>query len=280
MACRECVSGALHEGTPVGKVETVHGLPTYISEPPSGQNPKGIIVIIPDALGWTFNNNRILADTYATRTNSRVYLPEFMAGNAMPVSMLANMDTLTGNGWMIGKILPLVRIIASFPPFLIYNRFAVTKPRVYKFFHDLRANEAASLPVGAAGFCWGGKYVFLLCSDSEKAANGKSLVDCGFTAHPSNLAIPADAQNVNLPLSVAVGDVDFVMLLAQVQQTKAILEEKGKDKDMHEVVIIPGAKHGFAVRAHPDDKKGVEQGLQAEEQAVRWFTKWFEKASK
>ena len=170
-----------------------------------------------------------------------------------------------------------MRIVASFAQFLIYNRFAVAKPRVYKFFHDLRANEAASLPVGAAGFCWGGMYVFLLCSDSEKAANGKSLVDCGFTAHPSNLAIPADAQNVNLPLSMVIGDVDFLMPLAQVQQTKAILEEKGKD--MHEVVIIPGAKHGFAVRSDPDDKKGVEQGLQAEEQAVQWFTKWFGKAS-
>ena len=76
----------------------------HISEPPSGQSPEGIIVIIPDALGWTFNNNRILADTYAKRTHSRVYLPEFMAGNALPVSMFASMDTLTGNGWMVGKM--------------------------------------------------------------------------------------------------------------------------------------------------------------------------------
>lgn len=104
MACRECVSGALHEGTPVGREETVHGLPTYVSEPPSGQ-AKGIIVIIPDAFGWTFNNNRVLADTYAERTNSRVYLPEFMDGHAMDVSMFGHMDVLTGQGWMIGKML-------------------------------------------------------------------------------------------------------------------------------------------------------------------------------
>ena len=148
---------------------------------------------------------------------------------------------------------------------------------MYKFFHDLRTNEAASLPVSTCGFCWGGKFVFLLCSDSEKATNGKSLVDCGFTAHPSNLVIPADAQAVTLPLSVAVGDVDFVFPIAQVQQAKGILEEKGKDK--HQVVIIPGAKHGFAIRAHPDNEKGVEQGKQAEEQAVDWLTKFFGNAS-
>ena len=148
---------------------------------------------------------------------------------------------------------------------------------MYKWFHDLRANEAASLPLGAAGFCWGGKFVFLLCSDSEKAANGKSLIDCGFTAHPSNLVIPADAHAVTLPLSVAVGDVDLVFKIADVQQTKDILEEKGKGT--HEVVIIPGAKHGFAIRGDPEDEKAAEKEQQAFEQAVSWFSKWFAKAS-
>ena len=93
MACPDCFKGSLHEGTPTGRVETLHGLPTYIAEPPSG-TPKGIIVIIPDALGWEFNNNRILADSYAKRANARVYLPEFMAGRSAPTSMLDGMDTL------------------------------------------------------------------------------------------------------------------------------------------------------------------------------------------
>ena len=295
MACRECITGALHEGTPVGREETVHGLPTYITEPPPGQAPKGIIVFLPDAVGWNFNNNRILADKYAKRTNSRVYLPDFMGGHVMDKSLFGNMDTIGGNGWMVGKMffqslfyrlgyandrvssLPLARVLSGFIPFIYHNRLAVTKPRVYKFFHELRANEAAALPVGAAGFCWGGKYVFLLCSDSEKAANGKSLVDCGFTAHPSNLVIPADANAVTLPLSVCVGDVDMAMPIGQVEQTKKILEEKGNDS--HEVVVVPGAKHGFAVRAKPDDEKAVAQGVRAEEQAVGWFNKWFGKAS-
>jgi len=93
MACPDCFKGSLHEGTPTGRVETLHGLPTYIAEPPSG-TPKGIIVIIPDALGWDFNNNRILADTYAKRVNARVYLPEFMAGHAAPAALLTSMDTI------------------------------------------------------------------------------------------------------------------------------------------------------------------------------------------
>lgn len=51
MACKDCVSGTLHEGTPAGRVETVHGLATYVTEPPNGATPKGIVVIIPDAFG-------------------------------------------------------------------------------------------------------------------------------------------------------------------------------------------------------------------------------------
>lgn len=173
--------------------------------------------------------------------------------------------------------LPLMQAVAGFAPFLFFCRLAVTQPRVYKFFHDLRDHEATSLPVGAAGFCWGGRFVFLLCSASEKAANSKNLIDCGFTAHPSTLVNPADANGVNLPLSVAVGDVDIVMPLKETEQVKQILAAKGEDT--HEVVILPGAKHGFAIRAAPNDEEGVKQGKQATEQAVSWFTKWFSKAS-
>ena len=172
----------------------------------------------------------------------------------------------------------MMHAVSCFVPFLFLNRLSVSKPRVDKFFHDLRANEGASQPVGSAGYCWGGKFAFLLCSDSQKAANGKSLLDCAFVAHPSNLAMPADVNGVNLPLSLAVGDVDMVMPIKQVQQAKEILEKKGTDK--HEVVIIPGAEHGFAIRARPEDEKAVQQGKQAEDQAVDWFLKQFEKNSK
>ena len=81
MSSAECCNGTLHEGTPVGRVETVHGLPTYISEPPNGAETKAIIVIVPDAFGWELNNSRFLADAYAKRIGDvTVYLPEFMDG--------------------------------------------------------------------------------------------------------------------------------------------------------------------------------------------------------
>jgi len=257
-------------------------LPTYIAEPPSGTPPKGIVVIIPDAFGWELPNSRVLADSYAEKGNFRVYLPDFMNGHWLRHDLLTNIDQVTGAAktWWdtANKVLPGLVAIANFVPFVWFCRQSVATPRIVKFLSDMRANEAASLPVGTAGFCWGGKFVTILCADTEKAADGKSLIDAGFTAHPSGLAIPSDIEAVKLPLSISVGDVDFALPVGGVKQIGEIFDKK-EDKEKYELVVIPDAKHGFAVRGNPEVEKELKQGIQAEDQAVNWWTKWFEKAS-
>ena len=54
MTSAHCCAGNLHEGTPKGSETTLHGLPSYVAEPPSGSSPSGIIVILPDGFGWTY----------------------------------------------------------------------------------------------------------------------------------------------------------------------------------------------------------------------------------
>ena len=81
MACADCFRGNIHEGTPKGEETTIHGLATYVARPPQGSAvSRGIIVIIPDAFGWKFGNNRLLADSYAEKGGYTVYLPDFMDG--------------------------------------------------------------------------------------------------------------------------------------------------------------------------------------------------------
>jgi dienelactone hydrolase len=154
---------------------------------------------------------------------------------------------------------------------MYYTRLAVATPRVTQFLTSIRAAQSEPLPIGAAGFCWGGKFVFLLCGETLNS-NGRPLIDFGFTAHPSNLVLPLDAENVRLPISVAVGDVDVMVPVKKAEEMKRILEEKGGN----EVVIIPGAKHGFATRAKPGDEEATKRGVQAEDQAVNWFDKCFD----
>ena len=84
MSCPDCFAGHVHDGEPQGKMVKLHGLETYVAEPAEGRPVRGIIVIVPDAFGLPFVNNKILADHYAARGNYRVYLPDFMQGIYLP----------------------------------------------------------------------------------------------------------------------------------------------------------------------------------------------------
>jgi hypothetical protein len=81
MSCPDCFRGSERiDATPTGKVTTLHGLPTYIAEPSEGRSAKGVIVIVPDAFGWEFVNNRLMVDEYARKGDFIVFLPDFMNG--------------------------------------------------------------------------------------------------------------------------------------------------------------------------------------------------------
>ena len=70
---------------PKGTMTTIHGRTTYVARPSNNEQPKGIIIIIPDAFGLQddFPNNKHLADTYASRGSFLVYLPDFMDGRVV-----------------------------------------------------------------------------------------------------------------------------------------------------------------------------------------------------
>lgn len=99
------------------------------------------------------------------------------------------------------------------------------------------------------------------------------LIDCGFTAHPSSIEVPKDIEAITIPISVAVGETDMAMGAPAIQQMKNILENKKVGE--HEVVILPGAKHGFAIRTHENDEHEMECAQRAEDQAISWFSRWF-----
>jgi len=81
MSCPDCFRGGVSTNHPTGAETIIHGLPTYVAQPEDGVAPKGIIVIITDAFGWEFVNNRVLADHYAKRGGFLVYCPDFMNGS-------------------------------------------------------------------------------------------------------------------------------------------------------------------------------------------------------
>lgn len=160
--------------------------------------------------------------------------------------------------------------------------------------------------IGVAGFCWGGLHAILLTHNvarnrtaAETAAEGgqqqqqqQPLIDCAFAAHPSLLSFPTHIEQVVQPLSVANGDDDKYMGKEKMGVLTRVLEGKneadaaagaeagsgdgeGAPGPRYEVVVYPGAKHGFAVRGDRADPMQRERGEQSEEQAVKWFRRWF-----
>jgi hypothetical protein len=82
--CSRCFLGTLRgDIEPTGTAETLYGLPTYVARPDAGNDPTGIVVIVPDAMGWELRNTRVLADSYARRIPAVVLIPEFLDGTAV-----------------------------------------------------------------------------------------------------------------------------------------------------------------------------------------------------
>ena len=109
---------------------------------------------------------------------------------------------------------------------------------------------------------------------TEATDDKKALVDVCFTAHPSGLSFPKDIEGIRKPFSVAIGDKDPLMTPKQSVETEWVLR---KNKVEQEVVVYEGAGHGFSVRIDRTNPKQTEQAVQAEQQAVKWFTKHFER---
>lgn len=168
------------------------------------------------------------------------------------------------------KSLHILLAVWGFIPLVIYNRISQSAPFVRGFFEQLRKDEGETLPIGAAGFCWGGKHTVLLAHGLS--INGKPLIDAGFTGHPSLLALPQDIEKITLPVSFAIGDKDNAISVEQARSIRNILELKqGHAKG--EVKIYENAGHGFCARADIKFKDVEKQATDAEDQCISWFNK-------
>ncbi|KAJ5373269.1 Dienelactone hydrolase [Penicillium concentricum] len=275
MSCPDCFSGYIHQGTPRGEVTSLHGLPVYTTKPLNDAPYRGILIVVPDAFGWEFVNNRIVADNYAEKGKYLVYLPEFMNGHAAPTDMIASSKQLFGAGGLTGWLVKpyyLVTMLSRMLPFVYHNKYAVSGPVVRDFFKSVRENEGAELPVYGAGFCWGGMHIVNLAAGADVASNGKPLLDAGFTGHPSFLEIPTDIERIKIPVSFALGSLDMVVKPPQIEQIKQVFASEAGAKN-GEVVVYEGAGHGFCVRGDFVQEDASKQADEAENQALAWFAK-------
>lgn len=186
------------------------------------------------------------------------------------------------------KPLLLLKALYHLIPWILTCSPAKTEAGVIKYFKALRTSpppfQTQDLKIGAAGFCWGGKHTVTLAKDEPEhrvirhssqtlSSASAPLIDAAFVAHPTYIKVPDDVDLIKIPISWSVGEEDLQMKGPDIEKVKDILESK-KDAE-HEVQLIPGAKHGFATRTHPEDKEQMAAAERAEEQAVSWFSQCF-----
>lgn len=143
----------------------------------------------------------------------------------MPERALLSLKAFSATGlWaQLAKIYHAFNVARYLIPFFIFCRAGVARPKIASFLGSLKTQTHPDLPIGTAGFCWGGKWVTELCWDGEmnRTRGGEKVTMCGFTAHPSLLKFPEDVERVRLPLSVAAAENDGQMSPVSVSSAYA-----------------------------------------------------------
>lgn len=243
-----CVSGHIHSGTPKGTVSNVYTLPTYIATPEGGSKAK-TAVFLTDIFGFDLPNVRLLADEWAEK-GYYVLVPDILKGDPIPHDLLnaivpnlneqkrQSFATKAANGIKAG---------AAYGPWAIKHREAVTLPVVTEYLKAVRADSTVG-KITTVGFCFGGRYAII-------AAGKDSVVDAAVAYHPSGVSIPDDLTSLSRPTLIAIGDVDSIMPMSEVEKAISVfndLKEKNKSAGL-EVKVYPHAVHGFSVRGDQEN---------------------------
>lgn len=137
-----CTSGFAWNGTPTGRITKLNDQDIYVT----GSNKDVAILFLHDIFGWTFRNNRLLADHFAQEIDATVYLPDFFGGEVITEDMLFDPEKF--------KELDL-------QGYMQRNSKEVRAESVLGFAGWLRS-EMGYKRVGAVGYCWGGWAAFQL----------------------------------------------------------------------------------------------------------------------
>jgi dienelactone hydrolase len=287
MSCPDCFRGSVHtHAEPTGKIETVHGLRTYVAGGSDPARSKSTIIYLPDAFSLKLVNNKILADKYAATTGCKVLIPDVVLNGGMPASVLEGVEYIMETPLGIANALPKFWTILTLLPHAVPFMLRGHPKNVYsKILAYARAERAALPPggkLGVCGFCWGAWGSTKLCGEATVANGSEKLIDAQFNGHPSYIkdepTIIADNIKVfKTAYASAVAEKDFQFNAEVAAKTEADLREsvhsegKGENGFIYDFHVYKGATHGFCVKAREEDMQNYHD---AAKQATDWFQKY------
>jgi len=245
--CDDCFKAVRHEGTPVGKIEKINGVETYITLPEGQYKKDTAILFLCDIWGMRFPNSQLLADDYA-RNGYATYIPDYLNDDPITEAMF-NPATGPSQEWADR------------------HKAEHTRPPLDAVIKGLKEHGITTF--GAAGYCLGGRYAFDLAFDH--------VINVAVIAHPAQLKAPADleryASTCTAPLLINGCEVDRQFPIAAQTQADELLGN-GKFKPGYSRTYSPGCSHGFAVRGDPKDPRVIEGKERAFKASIEWFRKY------
>jgi dienelactone hydrolase len=237
-----CFRGFQWDGTPTGRIDKLANNDAYIA----GSTPDRAVLLIHDALGWTFPNIRLLADHYAKEANATVYVPDFFGGEVKDPEMLIH------GSWADPSL--------DMPGFLKRNARDIREPEI---FETARALRAKYKKVGAVGFCFGGWAVFRLGAKEHQPP----LVDCITCGHPTWLT-KKDIDEVAVPLQVLAPEHDRVYTPELKLHTFETVQKLGVPFDYQ---FFPGVEHACFNRGNKSKPGELAAMVRGKNAAVDWL---------
>jgi dienelactone hydrolase len=240
-----CLKGFEWDGTPTGHISKLASNDTYVV----GANPDRAIMLIHDALGWTFPNVRLLADHYAAEADATVYVPDFFGGEVLPF------EPITSGNWHLVDV----------PSFIGRNTRDIREPEILACAKALRS-ELRHKKIGAVGFCFGGWAVFRLGAREHSPP----LVDCISAGHPTWLT-KEDISGVGVPVQVLAPEIDSVYTAELKSFTFETIPTLGVPFDYQH---FPGVEHACFIRGDRE-KAGERQAMaRAKNAVVGWCSQF------
>lgn len=228
----------------MGKIGKLANNDVYIA---GDSNASDIAVLfIADMFGWTFNNNRLLADHIAREVGATVYVPDFFGGEVVDAELVIN------DRW--DKI--------DLAGFVKRNGRDVREPEIFECAKALRKQYKK---LGAVGYCYGGWAAFRLGGGAAA-----KLVDVISVGHPSLLTIE-DINAVAVPVQVLAPEIDHVYTEELKLHTFQTVQKLGLPLDYQH---FPGVAHSCLIRGDerkPGEREAMIRGKNA---LVAWLIQY------
>lgn len=239
---------------------------TYISKPSDYPHaPARLLLLLTGGTGVKSTNNQIQADRFASEGGFVVVMPDLFEGDVAPNSATVDEEQATRGGSFLDSFkIKAVEGVKSFMIDMWLARHTEEKvlPILHKVIDGAKDEFADAVGNGggiyAAGYCFGGRYVLLLGSESKAQAGGAQkpadeeagpqasgpYIKAGALAH-ATLVSRDDFEGLKTPVSLVCVEndplfPDDVRTAGEDYMSKANVE--------HEVQVYPGVPHGKSCR--------------------------------